>query len=71
MPSEAKALNPKHLLSTESFTQLTELQKEIERETGWQPSLKKLVNALVTEDTCAALKEIMMGEFRKKEDRVF
>ena len=57
------------LLSDPSFEVLVKLQKEIENETGWQPSLKKLVNALVTEQTCAALKKIMMGEFRKKEDR--
>lgn len=71
MPSETKTVNPKHLLNTYSFEKLTALQKEIEQETGWQPSLKKLVNSLVTEQTCAALKEILMCEFRKKEDRFF
>jgi hypothetical protein len=55
-----KTRKKKHLLNDQSFEALTQLQKEIVRETGWMPSLNKLVNALVNTKTLLYLKKIML-----------
>lgn len=55
-----KLRKKKHLLNDKSFEALTQLQKEIVRETGWMPSLNKLVNALVNTKTLLYLKKIML-----------
>ena len=59
--------NKKHLLNDQSFEALTQLQKEIVRETGWMPSLNKLVNALVNTKTLLYLKEIMLATVKDRQ----
>lgn len=59
----------RHLLSDASFDALVELQKEIAQETGWMPSLYKLVNALVNTQTLFYLKEAMLMEVKDRQPK--
>ncbi len=62
-----KSQKKKHLLNDQSFEALTQLQKEIVRETGWMPSLNKLVNALVNTKTLLYLKKIMLTTVKDRQ----
>ena len=62
-----KSQKKTHLLNDQSFEALTQLQKEIVRETGWMPSLNKLVNALVNTKTLLYLKEIMLTTVKDRQ----
>lgn len=57
------------LLNPDSFAALCQIQAEIAQETGWQPSLNKLANALVNADTLSYLKEMMCLEFKNRSGR--
>lgn len=61
-PAKLKLFNP------DSFAALRKIQAEIARETGWQPSLNNLANALVNPDTLLYLKEMMLLEFKNRSD---
>ncbi len=58
-----KDLKKTHLLNDHSFDALVQLQQEIAAETGWMPTLNKLVNALVNGQTLPYLKKIILQEF--------
>ena len=60
--------NKKHLLNDVSFNVLVELQKEIAQETGWMPSLNKLVNALVNTQNLFSLKETVLMEVKDRKN---
>ena len=62
-----KLRKKKHLLNDQSFEALTQLQKEIVRETGWMPSLNKLVNALINTKTLLYLKKIMLTTVKDRQ----
>jgi hypothetical protein len=57
----------RHLLSDSSFDVLVELQKEIAEQTGWLPSLYKLVNTLINTDTLPYLKELILAEWHHRQ----
>jgi hypothetical protein len=59
--------NKKHLLSDPSFDALVELQKEIAEQTGWLPSLYKLINTLINTDTLPYLKELILAEWHHRQ----
>ena len=59
--------NKKHLLSDFSFDALVKLQKEIAEQTGWLPSLYKLVNALINTDTLPYLKELILADWHHRQ----
>ncbi len=62
-----KSRKKNHLLNDQSFEALTQLQKEIVRETGWMPSFNKLVNALVNTKTLLYLKKIMLTTVKDRQ----
>lgn len=62
-----KSQKKNHLLNDQSFEALTQLQKEIVRETGWMPSLNKLVNTLVNTKTLLYLKKIMLKTMKDRQ----
>jgi hypothetical protein len=57
------------LLTPESFAHLCQIQAEIAQETGWQPSLSKLANALIHRDSLLALKKRMLMEFKNRDSQ--
>lgn len=66
LSSPDKPAADKKLFDPVSFKALLNIQAEIAQETGWQPALSKLANALVNRDTLAYLKEIMLLEFKNR-----
>lgn len=65
-PKNDKSSVNKKLFSPDSFSKLCRVQAEIAHETGWQPSLNRLTNALVNSDTLLYLKEMMLLEFKNR-----
>lgn len=50
------------LLSQEKFELLMNIQREIEAETEMRPTFKKLINALVTEETLSTVKQRLIEQ---------
>ncbi len=65
-PRNDRSSTNKKLFNPDSFAQLCRIQAEIAYETGWQPSLNKLANALINFNTLSYLKKMMLLEFKDK-----
>ena len=57
-------VKPRHLLSDDSFNLLRQAQQRITDATDLAPSFRKMINALITQETIEELTDNLMRELR-------